>query len=667
LACFSPTGTHPSVFFNNKIIPLSMRNRFTLLALLAAFAAQAQISEGGLPPSFLPENQLVLNRTLSGTVDLPSLDVAVLRAEDSRTPGQNRFAAPVAADVSPANAGIWDSLADGSRVWRCALRSPGALGLTLLFDGFRLAPGARFFAYSAERRRVLGAYTSESCLPDGQFLVGVLPGETAHLELVEPAHARAQSSLHVWRVDVAYESEATAAALDFGNSLACHNNVNCTLGNDWQVQKKGVARILMVFSNGEGWCSGTLIANTAGTFEPYFLTAHHCQLIGSNPNFSLWRFDFDYESPTCANPATEPMPRSVLGCERVAFRQETDFMLLRMNAIPTNYDVYFNGWNRDNNTTTVPPSTTFIHHPVGDIKKISVDNQAATIQASVLNWGSTFGTSPANSHWKTITDLGTFEPGSSGSALFDTNKRIVGQLHGGSWSQQDPTCTVTGAYFGRFNLSWSQGTTSASRLREWLDPSNLGPTTQNGYPRPVVQSFSVSGHVATHWGAPMRGVRLSLVGGTTNASALTDSLGNFQFGNVPGSQNYTLTPTLDTNDVNGVSTQDLVLVSKHLLGTETLDSPWKIIAADANGNNAVTAFDIVEARKVILGINEAFPSNTSWRFFPANSSFSDPTNPFASALPPNGMFIGGLQSNFNNANFKALKVADVNNSASPSN
>ena len=120
----------------------------------------------------------------------------------------------------------------------------------------------------------------------------------------------------------------------------------------------------MVFSNGSGWCSGTLIANTSNTFEPYFLTAHHCQLIGNNPDFGLWRFDFDYESANCQNPGVEPVPRSVLGSELISNRAETDFMLLKINPIPLNYDVYFNGWNRDDNLTTVAANSVYIHHRI---------------------------------------------------------------------------------------------------------------------------------------------------------------------------------------------------------------------------------------------------------------------------------------------------------------
>ncbi|MBK6998277.1 MAG: hypothetical protein IPH31_26635 [Lewinellaceae bacterium] len=257
-----------------------MRNRLTILAFFAAVTAHAQISEGGLPPSFQPEFQSFLAGKMPALRMLPTLDIASALSEDSRTPGQNRFAAPVSTDVSLENAGSWHTLPNGDRVWLCALRSPGALGLSLIFETFKLPPGAKFYAYGANEQ-VLGAYTTQSCLPSGKFLIGVLKGETAYLELYEPSAVQGQSQVSTKRVDVSYDAHAMNGAEDFGESLPCNVNINCPTGTNWQAQKKGIARILMVFSNGEGWCSGTLIANTSNTFEPYFLTAHHCQLLAS--------------------------------------------------------------------------------------------------------------------------------------------------------------------------------------------------------------------------------------------------------------------------------------------------------------------------------------------------------------------------------------------------
>ncbi|MBL7776461.1 MAG: hypothetical protein JNK89_10700, partial [Saprospiraceae bacterium] len=320
-----------------------------LPALLAAFAAAAQISEGGLPPSFDPQFSPVFNGVSPvAPVVLASLDAGLLLQQDVQQGEVSRFSAPLpGVDIRPTQAGQWTKLPNGDRVWRCALRSPQALGLMLIFDRFRLAPGARMFAYTPDQKRILGAYTEKSCLPSGEFLIGVLPGEQTILELHEPASALGVSDIHLNRVDFVYDPAgllpATDGAEDFGQSYACNVNVNCSQGQTWQSEKRGVARILMVFSNGAGWCSGSLLANTSGNGDPYFLTAHHCQIIGLLPNFNIWRFDFDYEAPSCSNPATEPAPKSVLGCQRISYRHETDFLLLKLNQIPGSYNLYFNG------------------------------------------------------------------------------------------------------------------------------------------------------------------------------------------------------------------------------------------------------------------------------------------------------------------------------------
>ncbi len=642
-----------------------MRNRLTLFALLPAFIAGAQISDGGKPLRFLPETQSILSAAQPATVVLPSLNVQNAREEDTRTPGQNRFAAPVEADISLENAGSWTILPSGDRVWQCEIKSAGALGLVLLFDEFRLPPGGRFFAWSSDEKRMYGAFTERSCIPSGKFTVGVLSGETVRLEYFEPAGARGATKMHLNRVDVAYDRVAmqegeVAGLLDFGQSLPCNININCPTGSAWQMEKKGVARILMVFSNGAGWCSGTLIANTAGTGEPYFLTAHHCQLIGQNPDFQHWRFDFDYEAAGCPNPGSEPVPKSVLGCDRIAFRAESDFMLLKTSQLPGNYGLYFNGWTRD---TTLPAFTTFIHHPVGDIKKISVDSGQASIYPFSVNWMAQFGISSPNTHWKMVPDYGIFQPGSSGSPLLGPNRRIIGQLHGGSINGTD-ACIINFALFGRFDHSWNKGADPVTRLRDWLDPGNLNPVSQNGYPQPVAATYNISGNIQTHWGAPMKNVKVKVTGGAS-ATVRTDSLGNYVFTNMPVGGNYTITPERDSNDLNGVSTFDLVLISKHILGLEIFDSPWKIIAGDANKSNSLTTFDIVEIRKVILGINNAYPANTSWRFFPAYTSFSNPATPFSAPLPPESISISSLSGNYTGADFKGVKTGDANNSADP--
>lgn len=157
-------------------------------------------------------------------------------------------------------------------------------------------------------------------------------------------------------------------------------------------------------------------------------------------------------------------------------------------------------------------------------------------------------------------------------------------------------------------------------------------------------------------------VAINLNGSMQN-SLVTGPDGQYSF-EVAINGDYTVSALKNTLPLNGVTTFDLVQVSKHILGIQGLDSPYKIIAADVNRSNSVTTADLVAIRKLILQIENEFPNNTSWRFVDKNYVFPDPNNPFGEPFPE--------VLNFNNisddqlgANFVAIKIGDVNGSADP--
>ncbi|MCC7246398.1 MAG: T9SS type A sorting domain-containing protein [Saprospiraceae bacterium] len=144
---------------------------------------------------------------------------------------------------------------------------------------------------------------------------------------------------------------------------------------------------------------------------------------------------------------------------------------------------------------------------------------------------------------------------------------------------------------------------------------------------------------------------------------LSNATGNYTFNNaIPVAGNYVVTPTEDDQPLNGVSTYDLVLISKHILGIETLNSPYKMIAADANKSGSITTFDIVELRKLLLGIYQVLPNNTSWRFVDKSYSFPNAQNPFQTQFPEN-IAVADAQADQLAEDFVSVKVGDVNGSA----
>jgi hypothetical protein len=178
------------------------------------------------------------------------------------------------------------------------------------------------------------------------------------------------------------------------------------------------------------------------------------------------------------------------------------------------------------------------------------------------------------------------------------------------------------------------------------------------------------GHIITEHGDPVQSanVDISVSGNQIPAfsgMAASNVLGLYNFNFAPSNANVKITPFKDDNPLNGVSTYDLVLMSKHILGLDTLDSPYKMIAADVNRSNSVTTFDIVEARKMILGIYTAFPNNTSWRFVDQSFAFPNALNPFQTTFPEK-ITIPSLNASTPKPNFIAIKTGDVNGNAIPS-
>jgi len=152
--------------------------------------------------------------------------------------------------------------------------------------------------------------------------------------------------------------------------------------------------------------------------------------------------------------------------------------------------------------------------------------------------------------------------------------------------------------------------------------------------------------------------------GSGNGLTATDATGMFSFPNVAAGGDYTIVPSKDINPLNGVSTYDLVLMTKHILGVNKLNSPYKIIAADINKSKTVTTFDLVQLRKLILHIDDNFANNTSWRFVDKNFAFPNDENPFETNFPELLNF-NNVDTDELNADFIGVKIGDVNGNASP--
>lgn len=186
----------------------------------------------------------------------------------------------------------------------------------------------------------------------------------------------------------------------------------------------------------------------------------------------------------------------------------------------------------------------------------------------------------------------------------------------------------------------------------------------NGEICPQVEFNMIAGTISTPLGENIEDVMVYVDGGE-EGETLTSDDGHFEFAEVPMGLDYTLIPERTDDVLNGISTIDIILISKHILGVQALDSPYKILASDINNSNSVTTVDMIKLRKLVLGIDDELPDGVnSWRFIDADFDFPDPTNPWSTPIP--GLLsLDNLEADEMQANFIGIKIGDVNDTATP--
>lgn len=177
-------------------------------------------------------------------------------------------------------------------------------------------------------------------------------------------------------------------------------------------------------------------------------------------------------------------------------------------------------------------------------------------------------------------------------------------------------------------------------------------------PSPLVD---LSGEVITAQLEPVQGVMMEIRQDMPMYGP-TDVQGNYRLENLAADEQYEVRPEMNYDFGNGVSTIDLVLISRHILGSQVLDSPYRLIAADVNLSNTITTLDVVLLRQIILGIRDRFDANTSWRFVDASYEFPNPNNPWT-AVFPESIKVDHPNENREHLDFIAVKIGDVNDTA----
>jgi len=441
-------------------------NRFNLrfvlmVCVLAAVTAWPALGE----PMALTNETLPI--ALVARKAVPSLDLDKVRLEDQKREQSGlppRFAVPTIVSVRPATDGTWENIDENTLLWRLRIGSPGAESINLGFSRYQMPQGGQLYVYAADYSSVIRPFNHLDNETHGELWTPVVPSDEIVVELTIPAAALPALDLELGSINVGYRGFGARTP---DKSGSCNVDVICPQGDGWRDQIKSVA---VISTGGSTFCTGFAVNNTARDRTPYFMTANHCG-IGTGNAASLVAY-WNYENSTCrppgsgasGGPGDGSLSEFNTGSFFRASNAASDFTLVELDDDPNpDWEVVFAGWDR---TTNDFPSAVAIHHPNTDEKRISFEYDPTTTTSYLST------SSPGDGNYIRITDwdLGTTEPGSSGSPLFNHEKRIVGQLKGGYAACGNDDSD----WYGRFSSSWNVGGSASTRLSDWLDPGNTG-------------------------------------------------------------------------------------------------------------------------------------------------------------------------------------------------
>lgn len=444
----------------------------------------AQLSTNEKPVSFGRETELQIKQSsLSPLVTMPLLDMVKIDKEDKEDEENDalpRFGYRHKVNYNLNNSGIWYELSNGDKLWQLEVICPEALSVNLCYDKFWIPEGGKFFVYSKNKKYSIGAFTSKNNKGDRErlrgFATGLVYGSDIILEYYQPKEISTDAIISIEYVVHGYRY-VYWSDLPFGSTGDCMVNVNCEEGQNWQEDKKAIAK---VFIENFRYCTGSLLNTTNLSEAPLFMTANHCiyDLNKDAEGDSILDhtiFYWNYETSGCINDSIGTY-YSTSGAIILANHSYGDFALLRLLEDPqdiSDYTPYYLGW--DNSGNSGEPGAC-IHHPNGDVKKISIPNAQPYSTGAYETVEDLYRDHWCITSWRTKQNaLGIVAQGSSGSPLLNASHKVIGQLHGG-----DSKCNgnVNGPeWFGKFSSAWTGDSSSSNdtiyrRMCCWLDSLN---------------------------------------------------------------------------------------------------------------------------------------------------------------------------------------------------
>ncbi|MFI8618237.1 trypsin-like peptidase domain-containing protein [Acidovorax sp. NPDC077693] len=369
----------------------------------------------------------------------------------------------------------WKASANGGQVAAISFTAQGAHGLRLGVVVKQLPGSAQLRVYSQARAGTVFQTSGQDILQriqrnaqagdttlDGQtWWTPDLGSDEATLEVELPPGTPASAvDIAVPRVSHIFENLSIPTdeelSIKINESASCQLDASCY--ESYASQRNAVARMLFTSGADTFACTGTLLNDNKSSGTPYFLSANHC--ISSQTVASTLQTDWFYRAPACnSRTLSSTTAKRVNGATLLYASNSTDTALLRLNDAPP-AGAFFAGW--DASTQAIGASVVGLHHPQGDLLKISF----GTLN-SLSNCTSTSSTQfqcsgTAGNFYRVNWSQGTTEGGSSGSALFKGGTHVIGTLYGGSASCLS---TASPEFYGRFDVAYN------AALKNWLAPA----------------------------------------------------------------------------------------------------------------------------------------------------------------------------------------------------
>lgn len=454
-------------------------------------------------------------------LSVPKIDpVSLLREDLSKSgtgPAPLKIGVATSVSYSVVTKDFRELGASGYAIGRYKVDAPGALTIDVGFSRYALPDKGRLWLYSPNCQHILGPFSSELNNVSGRFWSPLLAGGEAIVEVVLPSVNPTQVVFEIDSVTSGFRDVLGLNPLSWNHQTSDARNIDtaCSQADNWRDEVRSVGFILYqsISDHEQYMCSGALVNNTDGDISKlYFLTANHCDVDPPTANV-YW----NYENSYCRSPGSTlsgqegdgPTNHVQIGSTHIASWANTDFRLLRLNGVANpNYNLFWAGWDA---STSLPSRVVGIHHPNGAEKRISFDDDRV----------SPYDDNHVYVEW----DRGGTEGGSSGSPLFNQDKRVVGQLHGPACSWSDFVCDR----YGWFVRSWRGGGSEQSRLSSALAKNNDWATSINGRDS---RTGGIGGRVQYANGVPAVGATVVFHGGAIKSST-TDAAGYYSFGSVP--------------------------------------------------------------------------------------------------------------------------------------